>query len=87
MRQLAIQALGWAVAVLSGLYLANPFDLLPEALLGPIAGGADDTVALLVGIGAAMAAKRAGKDSKEISKQLTQTLAARRARRTQHEQN
>ncbi len=86
MKSFATQVIGWAAAAVCGLYVAMPFDLVPEGLLGPL-GAVDDIGALMLGIGAAIAAKRAGKDVKEVSRHVTQTLSARHARgqRSRHQ--
>lgn len=89
-KQFATQVIGWGIALACGLWVVSPVDLIPEALLGPI-GALDDVGALLLGIGSAMAAKRAGKDSKEAVQQVTRTLAERHARgprsRIEHHSN
>ncbi|MBC7817333.1 MAG: DUF1232 domain-containing protein [Planctomycetaceae bacterium] len=89
-KQFATQLIGWAIALACGLYVISPIDVIPEAFLGPI-GMLDDVGALLLGIGGAIAAKRAGKDSKEALQQVTRTLSARHARgprsRIEHHSN
>lgn len=78
-KQFATQVIGWGIALACGLWVVSPVDLIPEALLGPI-GVLDDVGVLLLGIGGVMAAKRAGKDSKEAAQQMARTMAARHAR-------
>lgn len=88
LKEFSQKVIGWGVAKLCGLYVVMPFDLVPEGLLGPL-GAVDDIGALMLGIGAAIAAKRAGKDVKEVSRQVTQTLNTRHARgqQSRHQQN
>ncbi len=61
MRATVMQIVGWAFAALCAIYVICPIDVLPEAILGPL-GFADDFGTLISGIGAAMAALRAGED-------------------------
>ena len=87
-RKFAVQCAGWCVAAFAGAYLISPFDLVPEGLVGPLLGGFDDLAVGIFGIAAAYAARKAGKDAKEVSDQLTQTLKARhvRGQRSRHQQ-
>ena len=76
----AVQCAGWCVAAFAGAYLISPFDLVPEGLVGPLLGCWDDLAIGIFGVAAAYAARKAGKDSKEISSRLTETLKARHVR-------
>ena len=70
MQQFAVKVCGWAVALVCGLYVVIP-DPLPVVI--------DDIGALLLGIGGAIAAKRAGKNMQEVSKPVVDALTARHA--------
>jgi uncharacterized membrane protein YkvA (DUF1232 family) len=61
LRTMLVQISGWATAALCGAYVVSPFDVAPEALLGPF-GLVDDLIAAIVGFMSARAAWNAGKE-------------------------
>ena len=71
MKQFATKVVGWTVAFVCGLWFICP-DPLPIVV--------DDIGALLLCIGGAVAAKRAGKSPSEAIQQVTKTLASRHER-------
>jgi uncharacterized membrane protein YkvA (DUF1232 family) len=61
LRTALTQICGWATAGLCGAYVLSPFDVAPEALLGPF-GLIDDLIAAIIGFMSARAAWKAGKE-------------------------
>ncbi len=64
LRAVLMQVVGWAVVVFCVIYGISPFDIAPEAVLGPF-GLIDDLGAVAVAIGAGSAALQAGRELKE----------------------
>jgi uncharacterized membrane protein YkvA (DUF1232 family) len=62
LRDILVKTMGWVIAILCGLYVVSPVDIMPEALLGPF-GVFDDIGAIVVGVGSAMSAMSAGKQT------------------------
>ena len=65
LREIVLPFVGWAVAALSAAYVILPFDLVPEALLGPF-GLIDDLVAVAVAIASAITASQSGRSNKQL---------------------
>lgn len=60
LRDFFMPIVGWAFALLCGVYCISPVDLAPEIVLGPF-GLVDDLGVAIAGVGSAIAATRAGK--------------------------
>ncbi|MBX3412814.1 MAG: DUF1232 domain-containing protein [Pirellulales bacterium] len=64
LRDVLLQVVGWLFAGGCAAYVLSPVDVVPEVILGPF-GLVDDLIALIVGIGSAVAAwqvrRRAGR--------------------------
>ena len=61
LREFLMPIVGWSFAVFCAFYALNPFDFIPEGLLGPF-GIIDDIGAIVAGIAAAKAAMTPQKD-------------------------
>jgi uncharacterized membrane protein YkvA (DUF1232 family) len=59
LRDLLVQVLGWAFAVICAVYCVAPVDAMPELLFGPV-GWVDDLGAAIAGFVSARAAWLAG---------------------------
>ena len=60
LRDVLMPIVGWTMALFCGAYCLSPFDICPEAFLGPF-GLVDDVGALVTGIAAARTAMAASK--------------------------
>jgi uncharacterized membrane protein YkvA (DUF1232 family) len=65
MRSFLLPILGWCFALFCGAYILSPFDVAPEAMLGPF-GLIDDAGALVAGIYAARSAIKAAKENRQL---------------------
>jgi uncharacterized membrane protein YkvA (DUF1232 family) len=65
LRAVLMQVVGWAVVAFCAIYAISPFDVLPEALLGPFLGLFDDAAAVAVAVGAGSAALQARREIHE----------------------
>lgn len=60
LRDVLMPIIGWAVAIFCGVYCISPVDVVPEALLGPF-GLVDDLGAVVLGISAAISARKSSR--------------------------
>ena len=66
MRAVCLEIVSWLLAIFCGIYCLSPFDILPEALMGPF-GLLDDGGALIGGIAAAIMAWRAKGEKQQFA--------------------